>query len=185
MAKSKPRYLPLGSISCGTMREEDLIPTFLYEAKHLRLSKADRKMVREIDQRYAAATDSDSEQDEAPNTYFADTATDDLSDLFDLLNNYAPDYCYFGAPEGFDGALYGVWPMSELLTDTSQGGYDGYVFRCGDHHPSEYGDPANGDIDEPIDLAYSHALRVNDHGNATLYRRVSRRNQWTEVWSIV
>ena len=183
--RSRPRYLEFGSYSSATMREEDLIPCFLDAAEGLRLSKLDRKQVRDIRKRYHG---SDPDNDKPPlngcEPYWPEGAAEDCFELFDILDRYAPPYCYFGAHEG-DGADYGCWPVSELFTDTSQGSYDGDCYRCGDHHPSEFGNPENGGIDEPIDPSYGYALRVNDHRNCTLYRRVGKINRWKEVWSVV
>ena len=165
----KTLTLELGSYSSGTMRSEDLIPVFLDALDPLQLEQADRQTIRAIQSRQRVGFLDD------------ETADDDLSELFDLLNNYCPDYCYFGAHPG-DGADYGVWVVDALLTDTHQGSYNGYVFRLpGDISPQAY--TGEDGIDEPIDAHYTHALRVNDHGNATLYRRSGRR--WSEVWSIV
>ena len=149
--RRKPTTLPIGSISHGTMRPEDLIPTFLSEAESLRLSKAERATVREIAKRHNADDyDYDSEE-----------AGYDLEELFDLLSNHVPDYCYFGSHPG-DWADYGVW-ISEDIADSD-------VARVND--------PA-----ELHAVKDNVALFVNDHGNMTLYRRAD--NRWIEVWSVV
>jgi hypothetical protein len=57
--KSKPIYGAIGSVSSGTMRPQDLILSFLWEAKRLRLTKDERKAVRKIDSRVSRAGDSD------------------------------------------------------------------------------------------------------------------------------
>lgn len=158
----RDKTLDIGSYSSGTMREEDLIPTFLSVADGLRLSRADRKEVNRI-ARAANAED----------YYESDDASEDCQTLFDVLGNYTPDYCYFGAHPG-DGADYGVWVVEDLFTDTFQGSYDGCVYRLS----------ADEDLSD-VDKSYAYALQVNDHGNVTLYRRVGKRNQWREVWTIV
>lgn len=159
---TKQRTLDLGSYSHGTMREEDLIPSFLSIAEDLRMSKADRQTVRQIARRA-----------QAEDYYESEDAAEDCQTLFDVLGNYCPDYCYFGAHPG-DGSDYGVWVVEDLLQDTTQGSYDGYVYRLS----------ADEELSE-VDRSYTYALQVNDHGNATLYRRVGKRNQWREVWAIV
>ena len=93
------------------------------------------------------------------------------STLCALIRGVIPHF-HEGTLEG-DGADFGVWPIRELFEDTHQGGYDGFIYRLAE------GDAPNGAI--PAD--YTHALAVNDHGNATLYRRAGRR--WLECWSVV
>jgi len=154
------------------MRPEDLIPAFLDIAKSLRLCRDDRSCVQRIRRIERMSTGT---YGECSHGYLdADDAAEDLETLFDLLNNYVPDYCYFGAHPG-DGADYGVWVVEELLTPGSpQGGYDGLVYRCTE------------DFEQPgphVPKSYTHFLSVTDHGNCTLYRRAGRR--WIEVWSIV
>jgi hypothetical protein len=102
------RYSSIGSISSGTMRNEDLIPDFAWELDHLlkkqvkRFKRAEyRKLIRE------AEKIGDYESEEAGYT---------LEALFEALEAFAPPLCYFGANEG-DGADYGFWPSIE--------GYDG------------------------------------------------------------
>jgi len=151
------------------MRPEDLIPAFLDAAEELRLSREDRKVVRLLRAELAYL------EAHPPAIDPFDDMGDRLSDLFDLLDRYTPDYCYFGAHPG-DGADYGVWIVEDLLQDTRQGGYDGCVFRA-DTPPY----PVGALADLPFD--YSHWLHVNDHGNCTLYRRAGRR--WVECWSVV
>ena len=48
MRKRKPFYGGMGTVSCATMREEDLIPSFVAEAKSLRLTREERRQVTEI-----------------------------------------------------------------------------------------------------------------------------------------
>lgn len=44
--------------------------------------------------------------------YWTEQASDDLQDLFDILDSIAPEGCYFGALEG-DGSCYGFWPCED------------------------------------------------------------------------
>ncbi len=129
MKRSKPNTLPFGSLSSGTMRAEDLIPTFASELDSLRLSRGHRKLVRE-----ALAYD--------PDTCEPENADELLDALFEALDCYCPPYAYFGAHPG-DGADYGVWVSDSLedefdglvVSDTSEvpKGYTGEVLHVNDH----------------------------------------------------
>jgi|SRR5215469_6658843 len=130
----------MGSVSCGTMREEDLIPRFLYELKLMRpLHREHRKLIREIEHNM-----------ETVKNYFASyEAGCDLNDgLFDALGAYALPYFYFGAHPG-DGADYGYW-LSENFDDD----FDGLKVDDLAGVPKGF----SGEV-----------LVVNDHGNMSLY----------------
>lgn len=159
MRRSKPRVGRIGSVSHGTARAEDLLPRLLDAAGDLRLSKADRKEWRIIGAHLESANESDDE------AYFtADGAGKDLEVLFDMLNDYSPAFCYFGAHEG-DGSDYGWWISYDALDEAQ---YDGEVWR----------DPDDGESRMPAEARYR--LVVSDHGNMTLYHRNGR-----EVWGVV
>ena len=86
----------LGTVSHGTMRAEHLIPAFM--------SALDT-----LDPRRAAGIAADPENaaiiaDPDEHEY----ADEFVSDLFDILDEYAPKGAYFGAIEG-DGSDYGFW----------------------------------------------------------------------------
>lgn len=92
----------IGTVSEGTMRPEDLIPKFL---DHLELqeeiSRGHRDLITEMRVRQQ---DSD---------YFdTEHSNYDLEELFDALNEYAPEDYYFGAHPG-DGACYGYWRVED------------------------------------------------------------------------
>lgn len=176
--RTKPATLPLGTVSEATLQAFDVIPELISAAQSVRMSRADRAKVCELAKEFAALPTEDvmwsrngrPETDDA-----AETADEIWGELADILGGYVPDYCYFGAHEG-DGACIGVWPISEIFDDTSQGSYDGDCWRLRENeHPEDEG------VEIPADMA--HALAVNDHGNATLYRRSGRR--WVECWSVV
>lgn len=153
MRHSKRTTLPIGTISSGTLRLKDLIPSLAYDLDQLRLSRAERKTVRE-----ALAADVESAADDADNIgpIYLDHLYEELTTI---AESHTPDYAYFGSLEG-DGAEIGVWPSLEDTDDLPRG--ESYQ-------------------DAPNDA--THFLEVNDHGNATLYRRAGRR--WLEVWSVV
>lgn len=162
----------LGSVSSATMRAEDLIPAFMDcvqgiiddlpsdDETALHLSEELAQIEARI---YRGEDDGGTERAEY---WESDDAQFDLETLFDLLNEFAPPYCYFGAHPG-DGADYGFWPMEDDLAQQVQDN-DGLVVSDTSEVPDDY----SGEV-----------LHVNDHGNATLYS--AHNGELTEVWSIV
>ncbi len=88
----------VGSISTGTLRPQDLIPTFWCA-----LDIIDREAARVL---YTSRIDLRGEDDP---WWDSEEAGSLLDELIDALNEHAPPYCYFGAHEG-DGADFGFWP---------------------------------------------------------------------------
>ncbi len=177
------RTLSIGTISSGTLRPEDLIEAFLSELRPLRLSRQDRAAFRKLEREYEAIDPDADPTDDDPDP--AEVLSDILGEIEVIAESYVPDYCYLGATEG-DGAEIGVWPVTEALEPTShQGGYDGNIWRSA-NLPNENAEEMhsfrhlNG-AGSPC--TFTHWLHVNDHGNATLYRRSGR--TWREVWAVV
>ena len=158
-----------GSISHGTLRPEDLIPTFGDELESLILLNGDwlakpewhgkrdgLNALREDARAYDAATES------AP-----ENGPELVNELIDALQEFAPDYCYFGAHPG-DGSDFGFWlyeDWQEMARD------DGVTFVS--------------DLSElPDDLPGGLVCVVNDHGNATLYAQDCEGVR-REIWGIV
>lgn len=90
----------LGSVSTGTLRNEDLIPIF-----------------------YSLLVDLGGDPDILDLAYDPDRATDeeyfnsedagwDVAALMDALSDHAPDGAYFGAHPG-DGADFGFWTIDD------------------------------------------------------------------------
>ena len=97
-----------GSYSSGTMRPEDLIPTFMGA-----LESVDKPRAMKLIKEYADVFDYLEEDGEE--------VQDDMDfllneELFGALNDYCPEGYYFGASEG-DGADYGVWPVDPAWLD--------------------------------------------------------------------
>lgn len=92
-----------GAISSGTMRTQDLIPTFLStldqldHAEYVKLAKQYREGLANSKQGYDAY-------------YESDACAWLMEALYDALDDCAPDGYYFGAHEG-DGACYGFWEV--------------------------------------------------------------------------
>jgi hypothetical protein len=164
--RTRQRYGYPGSVSHGTTRPEDLIPTFLDVLDDLRLTRADRNKVRKLRSEWNACTDDEfcKVHKSADGVECGDQIGYLLNEeLFDLLNAYAPPYFYFGAHES-DGADYGFWLSEDSLSEDER---DGQVWR----------DPDDG-TRMPAEASYR--LVVSDHGNMTLYTRRDR-----EVWGLV
>ena len=93
------------SISHATMRNCDLIPVFLETLSILNPERAIEKFYGDADLDNALG-DLDYGIE---NPYFdTDAATEVLNDLFDLLDENAPENYYFGAHIG-DSSDYGFW----------------------------------------------------------------------------
>lgn len=161
MPRTKPTTLPIGSVSSGTMREADLIPSFVSILEDLRLTREERSMLAEI--RRNADVDADDDY------WTSETAAGDLEALFDIARDHCPDYTYFGAHEG-DGADFGCWVDHDAITED---------MRQTTIAPSRQ---AAGDKNSQYYRA-TYAYEVNDHGNATLF--VGTNFRWREVWSVV
>jgi hypothetical protein len=149
----------IGSISSGTMRAEDLIPTFLGELESQKpLSPSHRELVKTI------RTAMEDEE-----YYESGDAEEDLDALFDALGDYAPEYFYFGAHPG-DGSDYGYWLMDEW-----------------EDRLVEDGGIKVNDLSEIPAQHYGLVALVSDHGNVTLYTGIlgATKNELVELWSIV
>ena len=157
--QKQQRQYPIGTVSSGTMRNEDLIPSFLWELKNQastagvprKQRSAHLALYREIDKR-----------SEADDYYESEDAYEDLQALTDALDDYAGPYFYFGAHPG-DGADYGFW-----LTESFDFEFDGLKVSDLSEVPTKY----RGEV-----------LVVNDHGNTSLYVATSRGLR--EVWGVV
>ena len=85
------------SLSHGTLRNEDLIPEFaIFLEEHAESNYA--KFIQNTHNFSVLMTEN----------YDGEQAHYTLEDLFDALNDIAPDGCYFGAHEG-DGSDFGFW----------------------------------------------------------------------------
>ena len=96
------KYTPMGSVSCATMRPEDLIPTFAYELRNMPARREHRKELTAIEKRM----DKDGYYESEDSTY-------DLEWLFNTLEEYAMPYFYFGSHPG-NGADYGFWLTEDI-----------------------------------------------------------------------
>ena len=89
------------SISWGTLRDYDLLHAFV-DAIH----SADRDVNDMVERFYAMSED---ELDAADRDSVSWAINEDC---YDILNDLAPDGCYFGASEG-DGSDFGFWAAED------------------------------------------------------------------------
>jgi hypothetical protein len=161
-------YASFGEISHGTLRPEDLIPTFATELEyHIQRNAAEwcsdeGRAIR--DGLLKLAHDAQAiefDGDEQPDP---ETIGDMICSLEDELDTFAPRYAYFSANEG-DGSCFGFWLSPQF---TEEDDFDGLRVS---------------DLSDIPDNYEGEALVVNDHGNMTLYDCVDGKQ--TEVWGIV
>lgn len=160
-----PVYGTIGTLSNGTLRNEDLIPSFTAELQRLcdtDTAPLDGTGYPELINDALVICDADlAETDE--NHWDGDDADDVVNRLMDALNAYAPPYCYFGCTDG-DGSDFGFWPCLDSFREDFEG------IKVSDL------------ADIPDDYC-GYAAVVNDHGNVTLYDVT--RGKYREIWSIV
>lgn len=93
-----------GTITAGTLRNEDLLEALSQELDAIRGdSKAHYRLVFDAQNRYYLSDGRDEDEGEA---------SEIVNELFNALNEYAPEGMYFGALEG-DGADFGWWYEGE------------------------------------------------------------------------
>lgn len=168
LPKQRNAY-PIGSISHGTMREEDLIPDFTANLYHsAKVSKANGHfhtigdVAAKTRKAHVALVRAIETRIESDGYYESEDAGYDMESLFDALQAYAGPYFYFGAHPG-DGSDYGYW-----LSEDFQDDFDGLKVSDLSEVPNKY----RGEV-----------LLVNDHGNTSLYIKTSR--AMSEVWAVV
>ena len=150
------RKVSLGTVSHGTLRAEDLIPTFLSELAWFK-PRAAAKLEKEYADVIEALDTDDADQD--GEMWLIDA-------LHDALNEVASSrpFFYFGSHPG-DASDFGYWVEFEEVVSS------GEVLNWTDCSRN----PSSADLD-----GYAYYCRVNDHGNVTLYARNHK-----EMWGIV
>lgn len=154
-------YGELGSVTSGTLRNEDLLETFadLLDEITLAVIKAGEGDFGErIKSQFLLAHEA-----RRLATLNAETTAPDLletksseaiTELIDTIGEYAPPMAYFGTLEG-DGADFGFWP-----DDIDRLASEGELIK--------------------LDELPSYIAVISDHGNVTLYEIEAR-----EVWNVV
>lgn len=147
----KWQYGTVGTVSHATMRPKDLIPAFCEELRSL--GHRDKRLSRiERESQTRDYYDSDDKY----------TPDDDLASLFDMLEEHAPSWMYFGSHPG-DGSDYGFWVSESIEED-----FDGLKVSDTSDVPAGY----TGEV-----------LHINERGNMTLY--YAKRGKLTEIWGVV
>lgn len=152
------RYAQLGSVSHGTMRPQDLIPRFLDVLRGLNAPEYVQLTTSPF-----GAIPAHAQEDENDEWWQSEEANYLLEDLFDILDHYAPPYCYFGAQEG-DGSDYGFWVDWHALEDAEE---DAEILR----------------VDSLDEIPKQEVLVVNDHGSIA-YGYVDAEG-FHEIWSVI
>lgn len=98
-----------GTVIRATMRPQDLIPCFLTELRSYDV-KAAEKIAADVPHAQIM-TDAVTLDDDHP-WWHSEEASEILIELFDALNEHAPEGMYFGAHPG-DGSDYGWWGIDE------------------------------------------------------------------------
>jgi len=149
-----------GSVSRSTLRTEDLLSAFADELEFQVQRNADawcgdedRATRDRLLHLVWEAREVDPDDEHA--SYI-------VNELSDVLQEFAPDYAYFGAHCG-NGADFGFWLSEDMEQD-----FDGLKVADTSEVPDDY----SGEV-----------LHVNDHGNATLY--ACDAGKLTEVWAVV
>lgn len=153
------KYASVGSISHGTMREEDLLDSFADELEDLTTRNAELDLkTREGFTKivWDARELLDIEEDDRGQVWEL-SASDVVQELCEALETFAPEYCYFGSHPG-DGSDYGFWPCSEAIDELP---------RISDDATDDEGEPIDF-ADQAKELGEDCAF-VNDHGNVTVY----------------
>jgi hypothetical protein len=152
--------ISFGSISCFTMKTEDVMPKFVEELLYL---SSKNRLANRLDRKLDKL---DSEQWDI---YFNSEEADfDLEDVIQELNKLCENipYAYFGTHPG-DGADYGFWVDINTMEDD---------VRMGELLTVD-------DLNKVPKKHYGLVAEVNDHGNTTLYKYSNGHRYY--VWGVV
>ena len=159
----------LGSISTGTLRTEDLLPTFIDAITALGGTLPnDLECVKHMEYTNLPSYASVAVIDDAADFWVSDDAGYDMQALENTLQELCPPFVYFGSLEG-DGADFGFWPDMDAIAEALR--YKSVAVE--DSAPD--GQSHENWIEE--DSVFIH---VTDHGNVTVMDM--ERNV---LWSVV
>ncbi len=103
------------SIIHGTHRPEDLLGTLLFALEDYNMPAARRFNSELISRGFGysqCGVCGMGNRDDWPQDFDDDVASELIEELFDALNEVAPEGCYFGAHPG-DGSDFGFWESGE------------------------------------------------------------------------
>ena len=166
------KYAPIGSISHGTLKTEDLLESFIFELEwqqnvngNYLIDPANSSLREAIANAIGEAQDCFDEDGEAMDGSKLDNADELVNETMPvLLNQIVTPYCYFGTHPG-DGSDFGFWPC-DIEGIKEQVEFSSSV-----------------DQEYPADDFVGEWLHINERGNCTLY--VRENGEDSEVWSIV
>jgi hypothetical protein len=156
----------IGSISTGTLRDEDLLQAFTSELERLDIKIVPGSFVALIAEANALIEAANPTRKSGRRAGWSDEQREAAAylineGLIDALNEFAPPFVYFGSIEG-DGADFGFWPDMDGLNEAMR--HDGVQ------------------VGEYVLLPDEGLLvSVSDHGNVAVYEVAAG----AELWSIV
>jgi|GEM_PF-853599 len=112
-------------LSNATMREEDLIPSFL---GFLNAIVEECEIQGEVNAIEEEVTQLEREDGDYKEEYREQASWILNEDIWDLLQEIAPEFTYFGSHEG-DGACYGFWTDDESLQDVLMATIDEFGYQ--------------------------------------------------------
>ena len=195
-------YGSVGSVSEGTMREQDLIPSFLWEARHLRLTKDERKKVSAIARKLSNLPLPDGMSNSDTHNIDMEYARQTGGTCADC--GMAPDACLKSPCPHYDaGDDSPYWRSEDASFDLEElfdilGNHSLPYFSFGSHpgdgaaygwwldesFPDDCFDGLKVSDTSEVPRGYTgEVLHVNDHGNCTLY--TANRGRLHMVWAVV
>jgi hypothetical protein len=143
MATATQQTLSIGSWSTGTMRTEDIAQTLIGMAHYVGIDANPNIVI-------VAEWDDDG----CDGLFDYETINDAIADAIDVLQEYAPMYCYVGASE-YDPADFGVFPSDDAIQEAIRTGVELVATD------------RNG-AGSTINVEDGVIIDVNDHGNVTI-----------------
>jgi hypothetical protein len=155
----------IGTVSSRTHRVEDLLSAFAYKLRYLvgKEAASAHPYLKGLEEAEAILESIEENSDWELDPENGEVATQCLEWFYETLGELAPPYCYFGAHPG-DGSDFGFWPDFDAI-------------EC-------EGLPRVEDASELPDGYVGEWLLINDHGNCTLFTRVTAPED-VEGWSCV